>query len=116
MSRYRPNNRSFGAFMKSPQLRKPVLEVSKEIADIASILAPRSEGPPSHGSKHMADEFKVRSAGFVTISGNTRVAVNVINDNPDAAVNEFGGRRNQAVRMLGRAGALFGDYKGWGGA
>lgn len=109
---YKPNHRSFGAFMLSERMRDATADVAKSVAELARSLAPRGEGDAAH----MADMFEVdREAGTMKVGGNRRVAVRVKNDSEHAAVNEFGGKRNKRSRMLGRAGAAYGDYKPEGG-
>lgn len=105
---YKPDHRSFGAFIRSEQMRDVTAEVAGDIARTASELAPRSDGP----GPHMADQFKVvREAGFMKVGGNIRVKVEVVNDDPAAPVNEFGGKHNKRHHMLARAGGMFGDWK-----
>lgn len=111
-AKYVPNNRSFGAFIRSDQVRDAVVEVAKEIAALAKELSPKSDAP----GKHMANSFTVqKNAGLIKVSGNLRVRVLVNNNDRAAALNEFGTKRNKRVRMLGRAGAAFGDFKPDGG-
>lgn len=119
---YRPNHRSFGHFIKSEQIRDATVEVAEDIKALASKNAPRRKaGTPPDGTA-MADQFKViREAGTMKVSGNVRVRVDVINSARSAAPNEFGSMtspeegepkvRNKRHRMLGRAGAAFGDFK-----
>lgn len=115
--RFSPDHKSFGAFIKSDQMREPVVEVAHDIADLAGRYAPRrkSRGNVPAGVA-MADQFKVREeAGFLKVSGNVRVKVEVFNSAPSAAPNEFGSKRNKRHRMLGRAGGHYGDFKPDGG-
>lgn len=110
--RYVENRRSFGAFIRSDQVREVVAEVAREIAALAKELSPKSNEP----GKHMADSFTVqKNAGLIKVGGNLRVRVLVNNNDRAAALNEFGTKRNKRVRMLGRAGAAFGDFKPEGG-
>jgi hypothetical protein len=115
--RYSPDHRSFGEFMVSEQMRDVTAEVCADIADRAKEYAPRrkSRGNVPDGAA-MADRFEVkREAGVLKVSGNMRVMCEVFNEAPSAAANEFGGKRNKRHRMLGRAGAAFGDFKPDGG-
>jgi hypothetical protein len=114
--RYKENRRSFGEFMLSEQVRDPVAEVAHDIAKLASVYAPRRKsGAPPDGTA-MADQFRVqREAGTMKVSGNRRVQVDVTNSARSAAPNEFGSKNNHRHRMLGRAGAAFGDFKPDGG-
>lgn len=114
--KYVPNHRSFGAFIKSEQVRKPTAEVAEAIAEAAKGFSPVSQRGGDQDGRRMRDRFKVvREAGFIKVSGNIRVLVEIVNDARSAAPNEFGTKRNKRHRMLGRAGALFGDFKPEGG-
>lgn len=114
--RYVPNHRSFGAFMKSDQMRDPTEEVAKDIAARAKALSPTSSRGGDQEGRRMRDRFKVvRNAGLLKVAGNLRVKAEVVNDARSAAPNEFGTRKNKRHRMLGRAGAHFGDFKPEGG-
>lgn len=107
-----PDHKEFGEFMLSDQIRDPTAEAARDVVDIASGLAPRSNRP----GPHMADQFKVnREAGVIKVSGNVRVKVEVYNEDPAAAPNEFGNGRTRRHRMLGRAGAEVGEFKPDGG-
>lgn len=104
---YVPNHRSFGAFMRSEQMRDVTEEVAKDIAHVAAELSPVDTGD-------LASSFKVkREAGLMKVGGNLRVKVLVENNSDHAAANEFGiGRLGpRGRRMLLRAGARFGDTK-----
>lgn len=115
-AKYVPNHRSFGAFMKSDQMRDVTEEVAKDIAEAAKGFSPVSSRGGDQEGRRMRDQFKVvRNAGLLKVAGNLRVKVEVINDARSAAPNEFGTPRTKRHRMLGRAGALFGDFKPEGG-
>jgi hypothetical protein len=114
--RYVPNHPSFGAFMKSDQVRDPTAEVAEDIALLAKEFSPQSKRGGDQEGRRMRDQFKVvKNAGFIKVSGNIRVKVEVENPARSAAPNEFGTRKNKRYRMLGRAGAVFGDFKPEGG-
>lgn len=114
--KYVPNHRSFGAFMRSDQMRDVTEEVAEDIADVAKQLSPVSSRGGEQEGRRMRDRFEVvRQAGLLKVGGNLRVKVEVINNARSAAPNEFGTRRNKRHRMLGRAGARFGDFKPEGG-
>lgn len=114
--KYVPNNRSFGAFMRSDQMRDVTEKVAKDIAALARQLSPQSKRGGDQQGLRMRDQFRVkRNAGLLKVNGNLRVRVLVENPARSAAPNEFGTRRNKAYRMLGRAGARHGDFKPEGG-
>ena len=109
---YRPNFKSFGAFMRSEQMRDVTADVANHVAHLAGQFAPRRKdrGTVPDGAA-MADQFQVkREAGIVKVSGYMRVRVTVFNPARSAAPNEFGTNRNPRHRMLGRAGAVYGDF------
>jgi len=113
---YVPNNDSFGDFILSDQMRDVTEEVAKDIAELAKELSPQSSRGGIQDGKRMRDQFEVvRNAGALKVGGNLRVLVEVVNNARSAAPNEFGTRKNKRHRMLGRAGALFGDFKPDGG-
>lgn len=113
---YVPNHESFAEFILSDQVRDPTEEVAKDIAAVAKGLSPVSNRGGDQDGRRMRDQFSViRSAGVITVAGNPRVLVEVINPARSAAPNEFGTKRTKRHRMLGRAGAMFGDFKPEGG-
>lgn len=113
---YKPNHRSFGAFMKSEQMRDVTTEVAEDIAALAKKYSPVSKRGGDQEGRRMRDQFEVvREAGMIKVGGNLRIKVEVVNGARSAAPNEFGTRKNKRHRMLGRAGAAFGDFKPEGG-
>lgn len=97
------------AFLLSDQAREPAIAAGRDIAALAKTTSPRSSGP----GPHMADQFKVNEKSApVKIGGNPRVGVEVYNEDRAAAPNEFGGKYNKRHRMLGRAGAKIGEWRG----
>ena len=113
---FRPDHVSFGEFILSEQVRDVTAEVAADIADLAGQYAPRRKKGVTPNGQAMADRFKVnREAGTLRVAGNVRVKVEVFNEAPSAAPNEFGSKRNKRHRMLGRAGAFYGDFKPDGG-
>lgn len=120
---YKENHESFGAFILSERMRDVTAEVAQDIARLARQLAPRRRRGVVPDGAAMADQFRVnREAGTFRIDKYTRVKVEVFNSARSAAFNEFGVRdatagedgdttRNKRHRMLGRAGAAFGDFK-----
>lgn len=113
---YKPNHRSFGAFIRSEQMRDVTEEVAVDIAKLAKELSPVSQRGGTQDGLRMRDQFRVlRESGFIKVSGNVRVVVEIVNTARSAAPNEFGTSKNRRHRMLGRAGAAFGDFKPEGG-
>lgn len=116
---YVANNASFGDFMCSDQVRDPTAEVAEDIAAAAKGFSPVSKRGGTQDGRRMRDRFEVeKNAGFIKVGTrhrNRRVLVLVSNNARSAAPNEFGTRRTRRHRMLGRAGALFGDFKPEGG-
>lgn len=111
---YRPNFRSFGEFIRSQQARKPVIEVAHAIARRAGEFAPRRKSGVTPPGAALADRFQVKpEAGMLKVDGHLRVKVEVFNDARSAAPMEFGNDHvGKGHRMLGRAGAEYGDFKG----
>jgi hypothetical protein len=110
--RFVPDHQSFGQFILSDQMRDPVVEVCEDIAALAGQYAPRRKAGIAPDGTAMADRFKVnREAGTMKVDRAHRVKVEVYNEAASAAPNEFGNKRNTRHRMLGRAGAAFGDFK-----
>lgn len=117
-AKYVPNHRSFGAFMRSDQMRDVTGDVADDIATLAAEPIPESSGGAGSTGLHsrVKHGFKVkRMAGLMKVAGNLRVRVDVVNDADGSALLEYGGRGLKRMRMLGRAGALFGDFKPEGG-
>lgn len=117
-TKYVPNHRSFGAFIKSDQMRDVTVEVAKDIALSAAGKTPPSEGGEDSTGFHdqVKKGFKVkRKAGLLKVSGNLRVKVEVVNNVDGSALIEFGGRGLPRLRPLGAAGAEHGDFKPEGG-
>jgi hypothetical protein len=106
-ARYKPNHAGMRRFLNSKQAQDPVVAVAEAIAEVAKANSVRSNRP----GPHMADQFKVERVKL-PVSGELRGAARVTNSDPAAVPNEFGGKKNKAHRMLGRAGAQFGDAKG----
>lgn len=114
---FKPDHKSFGEFILSDQMRDPTEEAARDVAALAAQFAPRrkNRGDVPEGTA-MADRFRVnREAGKIKVERNFRVKVEVYNEAPSAAPNEFGGPRNKRHRMLGRAGAIIGEFKPDGG-
>ena len=107
---YKPDHKSFGAFMLSEQARKPVARIAHElIIPLAVAKTPRS----AEDKEHMADNYKVNeSTAPVVAGGNPRVGVEVYNDVRHAAAVEHGVGKKKGARPLGKAGAAVGDFVG----
>lgn len=109
---YVANNASFGDFILSDQMRDVTSEVAEDIAVAAKSLSPQSSRGGDQEGRRMRDRFEViKNAGVMMVGGNLRVMVEVENNARSAAPNEFGTKKNARHRMLGRAGAMFGDFK-----
>lgn len=112
---FRPDHKSFGEFITSERMRGVVAQVAKDIADLAGKYAPRRKSGQVPDGAAMADSFKVnREAGTIFVGKdypNKRVMVHVYNEKRSAAPMEFGNEHVKGHRMLGRAGAVFGDFK-----
>ena len=103
---FKPDRKGFTEFACSPQMLEPLYEAAHDVRRIAMVNAPKKTGAYAQG-------FKVdASAGTVTIGSYKRVITVVVNQDPAAAPVEFGGYRNKAQHILGRAGAAVGDFRG----
>lgn len=114
---YKPNHRSFGAFMRSDQMRDVTARVATDIAIAAGALTgPAAPDEPEDLLARVKEGFKVKkNAGLMKVGGNLRVRVDVVNNVDGSALFEHGARQIARRRMLGRAGAKFGDFKPEGG-
>lgn len=116
---YGMDNKSFGEFILSERMRDVTAEVAHAIRDTAQEIAVRDEGNdrrPRKRTEHYADAFEVeREGGTMRVDRALRVVVLVKNDDPVAAINEWGAGRTPRRRTLGRAGAMHGDFKPDGG-
>jgi len=100
--------------MRSEQMRDVTTDVAEDVALLAAAPIPESEGGEGSTGLHsrVKHGFKVkREAGVIKVGGNLRVRVLVENDAEGSALLEFGARGLARLRMLGRAGAAFGDFK-----
>lgn len=110
---FKPDHKSFGEFLVSDQARDPAVKAAGDIAELAAKASPRSKATHKDGTPHMADDFHVNSeTAPVVVGGNPRVGAEVFNPNRAAAPNEFGGPKNRRHRMLGKAGAAIGEFRG----
>jgi len=109
---FRPDRKSFQEFILSEQMREPTAEVARDIMALARKLTPRGK---DSSDGHIQDSYVlVREAGTMVVGDSfpyPRVEVDIVNTHPRSAALEFGNARSKKVRMLGRAGAAFGDLK-----
>jgi len=117
--RYVENRKSFGAFMRSEQMRDVTAEASGHIAVRAGALSPKQQKKSGTDEKttgwhaSVAKGYRVRrNAGLMLVGGNARVKVEVVNNVAGSALIEFGGRGQPRVRALAHAGGEVGDFKG----
>ena len=114
--RYVPNHVSFGAFMKSQQMRDVTADVANDIAATAAAKTPSEKaGAKEHTGLHARVKagYRVRKArGLLRVGGNLRVKVEVVNDADGSALVEFGAPGVPPSRSLGQAGSDFGDWHG----
>ena len=105
-ARFKPDHKEFTRFACSPQMLEPLYQAAHDVRKIAQAEAAKQTGSYAKG-------FKVdASAGTVTIGAYKRVITVVVNEDPAAAPQEFGGYHNKAQHTLGRAGAAVGDFRG----
>lgn len=120
--RYVENRASFGAFLRSDQMRDVTEEAAGHIAVRAGALSPTQQRKNGEGEKttgwhaRVAKGYRVRrNAGLMMVGGNARVKVEVVNNVAGSALIEFGGRGQPRVRPLAHAGGEVGDFKPEGG-
>lgn len=115
---FRPDRKSFQEFILSEQMRDPTTEVARDIMALARTFTPRSSDADDTDGQHMQDQYNVVREGGTLVVGDSfpypRVMVIVENLNGGSAAVEFGNSRSRRPgrRMLARAGAAFGDFKG----
>lgn len=113
--RYVANNRSFGAFIRSDQMRDVTVKVARAAARAATAAAP----PPSANT--LADDPEASAAtyevverpsrAFIKVAGNIRVKVEIVGKGRDAERAEFGHSSGDVrFRNLARTGSRFGDW------
>lgn len=109
--RYVADNESFGRFILSDQIRKPVVEVATKIAERAGELSPKRKSRGTVDPNPLSESFRVKpEAGVIKVGRNVRVKVEVYSESRAAAPMEFGNKRVRGHRTLGRAGAEYGDF------
>jgi len=106
--RYVPDHKSFGLFMVSPQIDRPVIEIASKVALEAARLTPLGPGPV-----HMKHQYKVTRKTVAIGRRRNRRSVGVVsNSSSHAAAVEFGNSHARGQRPLGRAAAKYGEFKG----
>lgn len=113
----------FGAFAVSERVQGLVLKVASDIAVFAKAISP--EGEDREGKPRYSESFVVTPGKPVRVDGLQRSSALVGNTAPHATAIEFGsgegstdgedrpqGGGNLPFRVLGRAGAAFGDFHG----
>lgn len=111
-STYVPDNKSFGEFMLSHQVRQPAVEAAKDIMAIAIATSPY-DATRDDREDHFVDHFGVNEESPpVVINKNPRVGAEVYNDSDHAPAVEFGNARVRGHRTLRRAGAKIGELRG----
>ena len=111
LARYKPDNKSFGRFILSEQMRDVTAEVARDIAALATTSAP----PPSSDTdpEAIGATYTVnREAGVIVVAGNPRVKVTVTGRGAAALRAEFAFKAtDKRHRTLAVAGGQFGDWK-----
>lgn len=103
-ARYKPNHKSFGEFMVSEQARQPAIEAARDIAAALKVTVHRSPGP----GPHLADSYEVNATTPPRlVAGEMRVGAEVYSEDPAAAPEEFGGKRNTAKHWLANVAAAW---------
>jgi hypothetical protein len=103
---YKPDHKSFGAFMLSEQARDPAVEAAHNIVILAQSRAGKDSGKT-------AESYKVNeNPPPVTLQGNPRATADVYSDHINATRIEFGNKRTKAQRPLGKSGAEIGEMRG----
>lgn len=120
-ARYVRDNKGFAAFAMSDGVGDFAEHVAEDIVAVAIGNSPASgaEKGSSDGTR-FKDHFSIHRT-VVAIKGKPRQAARIDNDAEYAAQVEFGfgpnarpqgGSHGEATRPLGRAAALFGDWRG----
>ncbi len=105
---FKADYREFREFMLSEQMRDVTTDVAKDIKALAKARTPLGDGE----NGHMRDKYDVeREGGIIKVNQAFRVMVHIENSDPESALVEFGSKHNERTRMLGSAGAFFGDFK-----
>jgi hypothetical protein len=103
---FKPDHKAFTEFATSDQMLEPLLKAAHDVRAAAELSAAKKTGSYASG-------FKVdAAAGTLMIGTYKRRITAVVNEDPAAAPEEFGGRRNKANHTLAKAGALIGDFRG----
>lgn len=111
---FKPDHKSFGAFLMSPQALDPVQKAAKDVASIAQAAErakDQTDDIEAAGGVSYADNFRTQEGEVMTFDGNPRRTMRVFNDKRYAARREFGSSPNHkgATRSLRRAGSKVGQ-------
>lgn len=102
--KYIPDHKGMAEFMLSEQARRPCVEVAAKIVADLAVTVTRSSG----AGEHLADSFKVNAESApVTMGESPRAGAEVYSEDPAAAPEEFGGKRNKAQHWLLKAGLKY---------
>lgn len=115
---FKPDHKSFGAFLMSPQALDPVQKAAKDVAELAGAAehaldasGGRTQDIRDEGDQPYADNFRTEEGEVMTFDGNPRRTMRVFNNKRFAAVREFGyapGHKG-GTRSLRRAGSKVGQ-------
>lgn len=109
--KYVPNHPSFGAFMRSDQMRDVTAEVAQDIAVAAAANAPAPTEDTDKKKRGPALYRVRRNAGQINVAGNMRVKVEVVGQSRAVERAEFGHSDGGRNRNLAETGSQFGDWK-----
>jgi hypothetical protein len=125
-NRESPHLQPFGMFAVSPRIQALTIRIAKDVKAVAKSISP--DGEEETGKPKYKDQFIVVPGKPLKIKGLSRATALVGNTDPKAAAIEFGsgdgsvgdsagegrpqGGSNQPFRVLGRAGAMIGEFRG----
>jgi hypothetical protein len=125
-NRESPDLMPFGIFAVSPRIQKLTIRIAKDVKAVAKAISPESDEPVD--KPKYRDSFIVVPGKPLKIKGLLRATALVGNTAPHSAAIEFGsgegsvgdsagegrpqGGSNQPYRVLGRAGATIGEFRG----
>lgn len=121
-----PHLQPFGMFAVSPRIQALTIRIAKDVKAVAKAISP--EGDEREEGVAYKDSFIVVPGKPLKIKGLSRATALVGNTAPHSAAIEFGsgdgsvgdsagegrpqGGSNQPFRVLGRAGATIGEFRG----